>query len=121
MAVIVTISGEGEKRALVESHVEKHVRYSGGASGGSHGSREGAGEDTRESHFAGQLSKYYDDVIACLREVDAILVFGPGEAKDELRTHLQRAGLGARIVGIETVDKMTDGQIAAKVRERFGR
>jgi hypothetical protein len=28
-------------------------------------------------------------------------------------------GLGGRIVGIETVDKMTDRQIAAKVRQHF--
>jgi hypothetical protein len=27
--------------------------------------------------------------------------------------------LGGRIVGVETVDKMTDRQIAAKVRQRF--
>jgi hypothetical protein len=120
-AVIVTISKAGEKTERVESDVEKHVRYSGGAAGGSRGSREGAGEDTRERHFAGQLSKYYEDVIACVREADAILILGPGEAKGELKTHLERAGLAARIVGFETVDKMTDAQIAAKARERFPR
>jgi stalled ribosome rescue protein Dom34 len=120
-AVIVTISKAGEKTERVESDVEKHVRYSGGSSGGSHGSREGAGEDTRERHFAGQLSKYYEDVIACVREADAILILGPGEAKGELKTHLERAGLAARIVGVETTDKMTDAQIAAKTRERFPR
>ena len=120
-AVIVTISHEGNTTELVESNVGKHVRYSGGSSGGSHGSREGAGEDTRERHFEGQLSKYYDDVIARIRDAEAILIFGPGEAKGELKTHLERAGFGARIVGVETVDKMTDHQIAAKVRERFAR
>jgi len=117
-AVIVMVSDEGDKTKRVESNVEKHVRYSGG-SGGSRGSREGAGEDTRERHFEGQLDKYYDDVIACLRDAEAILIFGPGEAKGELKTHLERAGFGARIVGVETVDKMTDRQIAAKARERF--
>jgi hypothetical protein len=120
-AVIVTISKAGEKTERVESDVEKHVRYSGGSAGGSRGSREGAGEDTRERHFAGQLSKYYEDVIACVREADAILILGPGEAKGELKTHLERAGLAARIVGVETTDKMTDAQIAAKTRERFPR
>lgn len=117
-AVIVTISREGDTTELVESDVEKHVRYSGG-SGGSRGSREGAGEDTRERHFEGQLDKYYDDVIARIRDAEAILIFGPGEAKGELKTHLERAGFGARIVGVETVDKMTDRQIAAKAREHF--
>ena len=119
-AVIVTVSDAGETTKLVESNVGKHVRYSGG-SGGSRGSREGAGEDTRERRFEGQLSKYYDDVIACIRDADAILILGPGEAKGELKTHLERAGFGARIVGVETVDKMTDRQIAAKARERFAR
>ncbi len=120
-AVIVTVSRGGEKTELVESNVGKHVRYSGGSSGGSQGSREGTGEDTRERRFEGQLDKYYDEVIARIRDAEAILIFGPGEAKGELKTRVERAGLDARIVGVETVDKMTDRQIAAKVREHFAR
>ena len=121
-AVIVTLSDEGEATSLVESNVGRHVRYSGGAqSGRSHESRPGTGEDTRERHFEGQLNQYYDEVIAHIRDAEAILILGPGEAKGELRTRLERGGLGARIVGVETVDKMTDRQIAAKVRERVGR
>lgn len=119
-AVIVTISGEDETTDVVESSVDKHVRYSGG-SGGPRGSREGGGEAGRERHFEGQLDKYYEDVIGRIRDAEEILIFGPGEAKGELKTHLERAGFGARIVGVETVDKMTDGQIAAKARERFAR
>jgi hypothetical protein len=119
-AVIVMVSGDGDSTKLVESNVEKHVRFSGGpGAGGSHGSREGGGEDTRERHFEGQLNKYYDEVIACIRGAEAILIFGPGEAKRELKTRLEHDGLGARVVDVETVDKMTDRQIAAKVRERF--
>jgi len=117
-AVIVTVSGEEERTELVKSNADKHVHYSGG-SGGPRGSREGSGEDTRERHFEGQLDKYYEDVIVRIRDAEAILIFGPGEAKGELRTHLEHAGFGARIVGVEAVDKMTDRQIAAKVRERL--
>jgi hypothetical protein len=47
------------------------------------------------------------------------LLFGPGEAKGELEKHLAAKGLGGRVVGFETVDKMTDRQIAAKVRQHF--
>ena len=120
-AVIVTLSDEGETTNLVESNVERHVRYSGGAqSGKSHESRPGTGEDTRERHFEGQLNQYYDEVIAHIRDAEAILILGPGEAKGELKARLEHGGLGARIVGVETVDKMTDRQIAAKVRERVG-
>jgi hypothetical protein len=119
-AVVVRVSDDGETTKQIDSNVERHVRYSGGpGAGGSHGSREGTGEDTRERRFEGQLDRYYDEVIACIRDADAILIFGPGEAGGELRKRLEGAGLGARIVGIETSDKMTDRQIAAKVRDRF--
>jgi hypothetical protein len=44
---------------------------------------------------------------------------GPGEAKGELVKRLQSEHLGERIVGVEVVDKMTDHQIAARVRQQF--
>ena len=37
----------------------------------------------------------------------------------ELKKRLERNNLGGRIIGIETIDKMTDRQIAAKVRQHF--
>jgi hypothetical protein len=116
-AVVVTVSDKGETTRRVESDVAKHVRYSGGS--GPAGSREGKGEDTRERHHTGELARYYDEIVACVRDAEGILIFGPGEARSELKSHLERAGLGARIVGVEAADKMTDPQIVALVRERF--
>ncbi|MGZ3495417.1 MAG: hypothetical protein ACXWM6_13620, partial [Thermodesulfobacteriota bacterium] len=52
-------------------------------------------------------------------DAESILIFGPGEAKGELKKRLVRNKLGGRIVGIETIDRMTDRQIAAKVRRYF--
>ena len=119
-AVIVRVSEGGDTTTQVDSGIEKHVRYSGGArSGAAHGSQQGAGEDVRERRFEGQLGKYYDDIIAHIRDAEAILILGPGEAKGELKARLEGDGLGSRIVGVETVDKLTDRQIAARVRERF--
>ena len=54
-----------------------------------------------------------------LRDAESIFIFGPGEAKGELEKRLASKGLGGRVVGIETVDKMTERQIAAKVRSTF--
>ena len=76
-------------------------------------------DDSRERAFTGHLNIYYDAVIACVRGAEAILILGPGEAKAELKKRLEIEGLGNRVVGIKTVDKMTDRQIAAKVRKRF--
>ena len=73
----------------------------------------------RDRQFANRLNRYYADVIACIRDAESILILGPGEAKTELEKRLESEKLDGHIVGVETVDKMTDGQIAAKVRQRF--
>jgi hypothetical protein len=76
-------------------------------------------DDRRQRTFTGHLNVYYDAVIACLDDAESILIFGPGEAKGELKKRLKGSDLGGRIAGVETVDKMTDRQIAAKVRRHF--
>ena len=111
-AVIAIIAGKTEEVRQVTSNMEKHVRYSGAA-------QEDSAEDQRDKRFTGHLNKYYDQVIGCIRHADAILIFGPGEAKIELEERLGREALRGRIVGVETVDKMTDRQVAARVRQRF--
>ena len=60
-------------------------------------------------------------MIASIRDAESILIFGPGEAKGELKKRLEGDKLGGRIVSIETVDKMTDRQITAKVRQHFAK
>ena len=112
-AVIVLVTDEGEETRLIESNMEKHVRFSSGSS------QDGSAESTRDRQFASHLGGYYDKVIACIRDAESILIFGPGEAKGELEKRLENKELGGRIVGIETVDKMTDRQIAAQVRQHF--
>ena len=112
-AVIVIVSDEGEQVREIISHVNKHVRFSSG------GSADGSSEDMRDRQFDNHLNNYYDEVIAAIRDGDSILVFGPGEAKGELEKRLESEGLKGHIVGVETADKMTDRQIAAKVRQRF--
>ncbi len=120
-AVVVAVVGEGKEITLtVKSHMEPHVRFAGGSrSKAPHQALEVTAEDQRDRRFADHLSTYYDEVISHIREAEAILVFGPGEAKGELEKRLESKGLGTRIVGVETVDKMTDRQIAVKVREHF--
>ena len=111
-AVIAILAGKTEQLLQVASDMEKHVRYSGAA-------REDSAEDQRDRRFTGHLNTYYDQVIACIRDADSILILGPGEAKIELEERLGKEALRGRIVGIETVDKMTDRQVAARVRQRF--
>ncbi len=119
-AIVVTVTEKGEEINKIISEVEKQPRRSGDSPlKGAYESHQVPSDDSRQRNFTGQLNIYYDAVIASIRDAESILIFGPGEAKDELKERLERNNLGGSIVGIETVDKMTDHQIAAKIRHHF--
>lgn len=116
-AIIVAGTDTGAENALIVSKVEKQLRRSGDSP--SHGPGQVPADDHRQRALTGHLNMYYDAVIACIREAESILIFGPGEAKGELQKRLERHNLGERIVEIETVDNMTERQVAAKVHQYF--
>ena len=107
-AVIVRLIDDVEKIHSIVSDMEKHVRHSGGSP-----------EDQQEHRFSNHLKEYYAKVISFVHDADSILILGPGEAKGEFEKRLIAESFTGRIDGIETVDKMTDQQIAAKVKEHF--
>jgi hypothetical protein len=121
-AVVVSASADGVTAKTVESEIGPHAHYSGRAGpqtpGGSHN---GGGEKKYEQRYDEHLDRYYDAVIGQLGQPEAVLIFGPGEAKLQLKERLSRSKvLSERIVGIETTDKLTDPQIVAKVKEHYG-
>jgi hypothetical protein len=119
-AIVVAVTDQGEQIGLIISKVEKQLRRSGDSPlKGPYESQQVPESDSRQRTLTAHLNIYYDAVIACIRDAEFILVFGPGEAKGELKKRLKKANLSGRIVGMETVDKMTDHQIAAKVRRHF--
>jgi len=119
-AIVVAVTDKGEETGLVISKAEKQPRRSGDSPlRGPYDPLRVPAADSRQRRFTGHLNIYYDAVIACIRDAEAILIFGPGDAKDELKKRLKRNNLGGRIAGLETADKMTDRQIAAKVRKYF--
>jgi stalled ribosome rescue protein Dom34 len=107
-AVVVCINDGVEEIHSIVSDMEKHVRHSGGDA-----------EDQQDHRFTNHLNEYYAKVISFLHDADSILILGPGEAKGEFEKRLRAESFGARIVGVETEDKMTDHQIVANVREHF--
>ncbi|HEX3143036.1 MAG TPA: hypothetical protein VHQ64_03640 [Pyrinomonadaceae bacterium] len=109
-AVIVSLAGNDANIELITSDIESQHRQSGVAT---------PADDMLQTDMTGRLNRFYDDVISCVRGADEIFILGPGEAKGELRTRLEKSYLGRRIVGVEACDKMTDPQIVAKVREHL--
>ena len=118
-AVIAIVSAEGEETMEISSNVEKQPGRFAGVRSTTHYGQEAPADDSHEKEFTGHLNKYYDEVIAAIRDAESILLFGPGEAKGELEKCLEHEGLKTHILAIGTVDKMTDRQIAAKVRQHF--
>jgi len=121
-AVIVSASAGGVTAKTLESGVGPHARYSGRAGyptpDGPQGSR---GEKKYEERYGQHLDQYYDEVISQLGQPEALLIFGPGEAKLQLKERLSRSkALSERIIGIETTDELTDPQIVAKVKDHYG-
>jgi len=76
-------------------------------------------EDRQERKVENDRKDYFDDVVASIREATSILILGPGEAKGEFSKRIKSKKLRSVTVELETADKMTDRQLAAKVGEHF--
>lgn len=125
-AIVVSITENGEeiKEIIKEiiSDVEKQPRRSGDSPlKGAYEAVQVPADDSLQRAFTGSLNVYYDKVIDSIGIAESILIFGPSTAKDELKERLKENNLDSRIVGVETVDKMTDHQIAAKTKQYFAK
>ncbi len=111
-AVIFSLADEGAQIKRIHSELKNNVRPSDGVQKKSVASN-------GDKNVTGHLNNYYDEVLSYIRDAESILIFGPGEAKLELKKRLENLEHHGDIVGIETIDTMTDHQIVAKVRQRF--
>jgi len=113
MAVVVSITDNGESIRTFTSSMEHYVRYSKSMPG------DGAPEEVRDRRFWRHVGEYYDTLIAHILDANAIQIFGPGEAKHELKKRLERVGLMDHIVSVDNTEMMTSRQVVQRVRERF--
>ena len=118
-AVIVSASAERLTSMTLESGVGPQGCCSGEAV---HPAALGSeGQKGHEHHIGEHLDQFYDEIVGQLGQPEALLIFGPGEAKLELQERLSRSQtLSACLVGVETTDTLTDPQIVAKVRQHYG-
>ena len=119
-AIIVRLSSDGEELHVVESNIEGRPRPTGGSpSRTPFGPQDAVAEDRMERKYNMQLSRYYEEVRSSLQDAEPVYIFGPGEARTELKKHLESKNPRIEIAGIEAADKMTENQIKAKVRSFF--
>lgn len=64
---------------------------------------------------------YYQGVVEALKGSQEILVVGPAQAKLQLIKHMHahNQSMAEKVVGVETVDHPTDGQLVAYARKYF--
>lgn len=76
--------------------------------------------DSERSHPADE-QHFFHNVACSLQAAQEILVLGPANAKLEFMKHVEKhdRALVPKIVGVETVDHPTDGQLVAHVRQYF--
>ena len=86
----------------------RQVHHKAGATGSGHSNDDG--------HF-------FDAIVAALDDAREVLVTGPGNAKVGFREHVAKrhAALAGRIVGVETLDHPTEGELLAYARRYFKR
>jgi len=120
-AFIVHVTEDGTTSETIESDVEKHVRGAGGSrSSTPYGPQDIAAGDRVDRKYRGHLDQYYEKVAHAVRDAESIYIMGPGEAKTELKKHLEKSKRTPPVrIAVETADKMTEAQITAKVREHF--
>ena len=121
-AIVVTVNETGEEMQEIMSDVETQPRrYGDSPMKGNYESLQVPADDRRQKNFTGQINIYYDAVISSIGNAESVLIFGPGQAKDELRERLQGSNRNGLAIAIETVDKMTEPQIAAKIHQYFAK
>lgn len=74
-------------------------------------------EGTPQQH----LVEYYREVIHPILDAQSIFIFGPAQAKMELKSEILKVEtLSNRVVGTETANTMTEDQLVARAREMCG-
>jgi hypothetical protein len=108
------------KVEVIPSQIEPPAHFSGGTRLGGRLTSKADSELRDNSRIRLQLNKYYQQVIAVLKNADSIFIMGPGEAKVEFEKALKKnKELQRRILKVETADKMTKNQMVAYVKKFY--
>lgn len=91
------------------AHVRAHDTHT-------HSKKAGGHRHPIDAHFLA-------DVERVLAGCEAVALFGPSHAKDELVHHLEatKSPLRGRVVSVVALDRVTDGELAARGRDVFSK
>jgi len=117
--IIVKLADSGTVTKRILSTAETQPRREGEPDHGRFEYQLAHADDSRQRAYTGHIDRYFDAIIAELHDAGSILIFGPGEAKGELKKRFEKHPGARQLIMLETTDKMTEGQIVALVRHHF--
>jgi hypothetical protein len=121
-AILIRLEGNKEPVIkTVKSDVESRVRIAGeekvSARFGNTFIDDQEKKQRRQRH---ERKRYFDEIISLVKEDDYLFLFGPGRGKQELQKAVQKLkGVRARIMQLETTDRMTKNQMLEKTVRYF--
>ena len=115
-AVVWLDHSEARVMHFAPEEVEKFVAHPAGGHPHLHHKRGSIG-----SGHAGPDAHFFEAVVKLLGDAREILLVGPGSAKLELVKYLHKhhASMVDRVLGVESADHPTDGQVVAHARAYF--
>ena len=113
-AIIVAVTDKGEETRLIISKVERQLRRSGDSPlEGAYDEAQVSARDSRQRSLTAHLNIYYEAVIASIRGAEAMLIFGPGEVKGELKKRLKKAEQSVYIQGLLCTSELFSVKISS--------
>lgn len=106
-ARVIDFSSDDVHKAVVRSHAgHRQVHHRSGSVSGTH-----LQDD----------QKFFDEVIAAVGDAKEVLVVGPGQTKAGFRHFVddRHRDFGRRIVGVESLDHPSDGELLNFARKYF--
>ena len=103
-AKIFNISAKGVEKKMMKHHEVNPI--------GSH----------HDNHKRNAVEHFYHEIAKSIGKPEELLIFGAGLAKNHFKTHLEKhhhADLAKHVVGVETLDQLTDNQILEASRKFF--
>lgn len=119
-AVLVYFTAEGHEVKQVKFKAGKPLAEGRVASRNrSHGRMDWVADDRLQNKAEVDRKGYYKDIIAATDGCPELFVFGPAQAKTELKKQLLARKVPGLVLDVAASDEMTEAQIVATARAHF--
>jgi len=120
-AFLASYDNSRESIKHIRSGIDRWAKSTGGSRSALPYTYDGGGKgNKKEAQRLHRLQKYYESLLKNVEQSDRVILMGPGLAKLEfLRTITKKKSLLGKVASLSTVGRLTDRQLAAKVRDFF--